>query len=64
MKLMTFDRTGFVCGARATVKAGPYDYRVCCATCDKVSTVFYETVTGANRAAMRDSARPCSCGAR
>jgi hypothetical protein len=56
-------RTGFACGTRATVKAGPFDYRACCATCDK-SGASYETATEANRAVMRDSAKPCSCGAR
>jgi hypothetical protein len=56
-------RTGFVCGTRAVIESGPHDFRVVCATCDGGGTVSYPTRTAANRAAIRDSARPCKCGA-
>ena len=53
----------FVCGTRAVVEKGPYDYRVVCATCGHGGGTRY-TREAANAAAVRDSNRPCPCGAR
>jgi len=54
----------FVCGTRATLRRGPDEYRVVCATCGRGGTVRHDTREAANRAAVRDSARPCrACGA-
>jgi len=57
-----------VCGTRAVVQKGPFDFRVVCATCDGGGTVRHKTKDAASRAAVRDSNKPCpckpSCGAR
>lgn len=53
----------FVCGTRAVVRKGLQDYRVVCATCGAGGTVKYAIPEDADRAAVRDSARACNCGA-
>ncbi len=56
-------RTGFVCGTKATVLRG-ITYRVVCATCGAGGTVPHDKREDANRCAVRDSDRACrSCGA-
>jgi len=51
------------CGTRKVVQRGPNDFRVVCATCDGGGTVKHATRESASRAAIRDSAKSCKCGA-
>lgn len=58
------DSPHFVCGTRKRIRKGPNNYRVVCATCDGGGTVRYSTPEQAASVAVRDSNRPCTCGAR
>lgn len=62
------ERERFVCGTRAVVKAGSYDYRVVCATCGAEEGNGSKSLRGAKSEAIRNSGRPCPakppCGAR
>lgn len=56
----------FTCGTRTVVERGdpPTAWRVICATCEAGGTVLHRTKEAAERAAVRDSNKPCSsCGA-
>lgn len=64
---MTYDRNRwpFTCGTRTVV----YDHekhcwRVVCATCGRGGTVPHGFHDDATKAAVRDSNKPCPCGAR
>jgi hypothetical protein len=54
----------FVCGTRAVLKRAPGDYRVVCATCHGGGTVRHHFEKSAQQAAVRDSNKPCRCGAK
>lgn len=51
----------FLCGTRRVVRRGPQDYRVVCASCLGGGTVRHAIPEDAERAAVRDSAKPCLC---
>ena len=54
----------FVCGTRAVYRVGSQDYRVVCATCHAGGSVRHKIPEDADRAAVRDSNKPCkACGA-
>jgi len=54
----------FVCGTRAVVHLRPGVWRVVCATCGAGGSVAHMAARDANRAAIRDSNKPCrACGA-
>lgn len=57
---MSADFRPFLCGTRRTVRKGPNNYRVVCATCDGGGTVRYPTSDAASKAAVRDSNKPCA----
>jgi len=50
-----------VVGTRAVVLRGAQDFRVVCATCDGGGTRRFRIPEDAERAACRDSYKPCLC---
>lgn len=48
-----------VCGTRKTVRRGPGDFRVVCATCEAGGSTKHNTHELAASAAIRDSNKPC-----
>jgi hypothetical protein len=55
------ERHYFVCGTRRVLRAGFQDYRVVCASCLRGGTVRHSIPEDAERAAVRDSNKPCPC---
>lgn len=54
----------FVCGTRAVIQRGEWDFRIVCATCDGGGTVKYEVREQATRQCVNQSGRRCTiCGA-
>ena len=51
----------FVCGTRRVVRLGLQNYRVVCASCLGGGTVRHAILQDAERAAVRDSNKPCLC---